>query len=318
MPSIKQIGTICFALSFIIFPKFTFADNEPTVIPTPANCNEAVLNTTEGSADLEAIYTANTINTTWYSGYGNNASVANATQCSYDGTINLPQTNPSRPGYAFNGWKLKACTVPSSLVSTNGSRYGYKNDSTGVPGAHSSNTSEYGLTEDNTWGVTWANGDKVKGIASCQPTLPADIAYIGANLESVSNGQMDVNTFITEYTAIAGAEKGAIMQQVATAYLGGDGDTAETLLFQLSSMPGDTNYTTNSTGQHCWCKVTSYTPSGGSQCLLSSSLWVTRFIGGNIDSSASHCANDCAADCADGIERFTSIRAAVFAGNVAQ
>ena len=164
----KKLLPISVIAIFAITP--TFADNEPTVIPTPASCNEAVLNTTEGSADLEAIYTANTINTTWYSGYGNNASVSNATQCSYDGTINLPQTNPSRAGYAFNGWRLKRCEIPSSLASTNGSSYGYQNDRTGADGADSGNTSDYGLTEDNTWGVTWSSGDKVVGEAICSQT----------------------------------------------------------------------------------------------------------------------------------------------------
>ena len=62
------------------------------------------------------------------------------------------------------------CLIPSTLVSTNGSSRGYKNDSTGEYGAAGLNTSDYNLTEDNTWGVTWSNGDKVTGEAFCSTT----------------------------------------------------------------------------------------------------------------------------------------------------
>ena len=308
----KKLLSISVIAIFAIAP--TFADNEPTVIPTPANCNEAVLNTTEGSADLEAIYTANTINTTWYSGYGNNASVANATQCSYDGTINLPQTNPSRPGYAFNGWKLKTCNIPSQYVSTDGTHsygHGWENNADycyidGVSGsaANCSSMTDLALNE---WKVEFSYGT-VRGIASCQPTLPADIAYIEANLDSVTHGQMDANTFLTEYTAIAGAEKGAIAQQLATAYYGNDLDTADILFYQLRSMPGDTNYTTNSTGQYCWCKATHYTANGASQCPLSSLPWVFLASG----DSASACARGCSSECANRVEDNSGTRVVLF------
>ena len=74
----------------IVFALPAFATT-PTLIPaSDPGCNQAVLNTTEGSAALEAIYTANTINTTWYTGYGENGQAASPTTCSYDGTINLP------------------------------------------------------------------------------------------------------------------------------------------------------------------------------------------------------------------------------------
>ncbi|MBO7042244.1 MAG: InlB B-repeat-containing protein, partial [Alphaproteobacteria bacterium] len=170
----KQIGTICFLFLILIFP--TFADNEPTpptLIPaSEPGCNQAVLNTTEGSAALEAIYTPNTITTQWYTGYGANASFANDTTCSYNGTINLPATNPSRPGYEFAGWRLKRCEIPATLTNVNGRMYGGKGDNviTGSSFSGDYNTYYFGLTEDQTWAVEYVNGDKLMGEASCNST----------------------------------------------------------------------------------------------------------------------------------------------------
>ena len=327
MPSIKQIGTICFALSFIIFPKFTFADNEPTVIPTPANCNEAVLNTTEGSADLEAIYTANTINTTWYSGYGNNASVANATQCSYDGTINLPQTNPSRPGYAFNGWKLKACSVPINNVMIH-PQHMYAKDASSMCSKDVSSGEQHNTTIGDDeyffysgdicsessfadlsikeWKAEFSYGT-VKGIASCQPTLPAYVDYAVTNINAVMGGQMDTNQFISGYTALAGQEKGAIAQQAFQAYANGDTDTAYALFYgQVAAVPGDTNYQTTDIGGNCWCKITSYTASGTQSCNVVSNAWILASWGG----SDNRC-EDCAENCTHNM-LYPEIRAAFF------
>ena len=80
--------------------------------------------------------------------------------------MTLP-TNPTKEVYEFNGWKIKRCEIPSTDVSNNPNAYGYKNDSTGSYGADNYNTGLFNLTEDNTWGVSWSNGDKVTGVALC-------------------------------------------------------------------------------------------------------------------------------------------------------
>ena len=167
MLSLKQIGTICFLSIISISP--TFADNEtPSYITNASNCNQGVLHTTSAPASLEANYSANTINTTWYSNGTTLSGNGVPSSCRYDAAL-VPPTPDARPGYTFGGWTLKPppCLIPSSLVTTNGSSYGYKN---GGSTGDSSNTSEYGLTEDYTWGVTWSNGDKVVGEALCSQT----------------------------------------------------------------------------------------------------------------------------------------------------
>ena len=59
--------------------------------------------------------------------------------------------------------------------------------------------------------------------------------------------------------------------------------------------PGNT-FSSSSGGQYCWCKISSYTPSGGSACNVASPSWVFYDDNG----SASLCASNCASSCAIG------------------
>ena len=308
---LKAAGTICFTaiLSILTIPAYS------TDLPSGALCNEDNLNTDTGPVDIEVTWEPNTINTTWYS---EGTQVSGPASCTYNAAMTLPSTRPTREGYTFAGWTLRApqCTIPSADISTNGTNsygHGWYHDADYCGSCTSNECNDINCSTVNDlslhqWKVTWSNGDVVKGIASCQPTLPADIAYIKANLGSVIYGQMDANTFLTEYTAIAGAEKGAIAQQFATAYYGNDLDRAEILLNQLYSMPGNTNYTTNSTGRYCFCKATHYTANNAQQCSLSSPAWVFR----DDISSAADCAAYCAHYCASTLQAHSGFRVALF------
>ncbi len=70
---------------------------------------------------------------------------------------------------------------------------------------------------------------------------------------------------------------------------------------------GDT-FNSESTGQYCWCKPTSWTPSGGTEQSLSAA-WV--FLGSNTG-GASNCANNCADYCADDVYNLADFRSALF------
>ena len=317
LPSITQIGTICFLFLISIFP--TFADDEPILIPTPASCNNSVLNTTEGSAALEAIYTANTINTTWYTGYGANGQAASPTTCSYDGTINLPQTNPSRPGYAFNGWKLRVpqCRIPSANISIdptvtyghgwwNDADYCDSADNNGYGDINCSTVPDLSLHQ---WKAEFSYGT-VMGIASCQATLPADIDYFDVNGQAVMSGQMDPATFLSEYTALAGAEKAAVAQQILEALSNNEEDLAWRLIWEAHSLPGSTNYSTSDTGNYCWCKATHYTANGAQQCSLVSTPWV--YISGI---TIGACVKACPNFCAGSVQHPNGFRAVLFGLN---
>ena len=118
MLSLKQIGTICFLTIFFISP--TFADNEtPSYITNASNCNQGVLHTTSAPAALEANYSANRINTTWYSNGTALSGNGVPSSCTYDSAL-LPPTPDARPGYTFGGWRVHvAAPVVPTLDSVN-------------------------------------------------------------------------------------------------------------------------------------------------------------------------------------------------------
>ena len=149
-----------------IFALPVFADNEtPSYITNSSGCNQGVLQTDTGPAALEANYSANTINTTWYSD-GVQLEVDNAaTSCTYDTAMTLP-TNPTKAGYEFTGWKIKRCEIPSADVSTNPYRTASLRLSNGSF-IGEGGVATYGITEPGEWGVLWENGDKATGVALC-------------------------------------------------------------------------------------------------------------------------------------------------------
>ena len=137
-------------------------------LSAPATCDTTDLGVSSGTLNVDLVWQANTINTTFYDNgtqlTGNNI----PTSCNYDGTITLPAAL-SKPGYTFGGWRVKRCLIPSALIGTYGISRGNRSDST-APNFHVYFANDYNLTEDNTWGVTWENGDKVTGVAFCSTT----------------------------------------------------------------------------------------------------------------------------------------------------
>ena len=256
MPSLKQIGTICF-LSIISIPP-TFADNEtPSYITNSSNCNQGVLQTDTGPAALEANYSANTINTTWYSNGTTLSGNGVPSSCIYDAAL-VPPTPDARPGYTFGGWRVHvaapACLIPSTDVSNNA-----EDESMGCldingaglcagKGGFDQNAPNYGISDPGEWGVSWSNGDKVTGVALCS-------AHGGNNHSDQWGGNSS------------------------------DWTSDETT---LTSATGETQY--------CWCKATHYTANNAQQCSLSSPSCVFENNYGSASECAFNCANDCADD----------------------
>ena len=237
MPSIKQIGTICFLFLISIFP--TFADNEPTLIPSSEpGCNQSVLNTTDGSAALEAIYTPNTIGTTWYSD-GVQLTVDNAaTSCTYDSAMTLP-TNPTKAGYEFNGWRLivppfNLTTLDPTIHSTS---YEYK---------AISNSNQYNETSSQT-----SSGADAAGLNSGEwmATFSYGTIYGRAYCSSLQGGRGDVED--------------------EPYWPSGQSNNWRASNAQVTANPGKT----------CWCQVTGYTPQNGTRQNVSSTDWIAFYEG---------------------------------------
>ena len=259
-----------------------FADTV-TTLPNNAVCNETNLGTSSGAADIEVAWEANTITTQWYTGYGENTAAANATTCTYDGTINLPQTNPSRPGYAFNGWKLRTPTNPllsldASIWPTkiaainpngNGTVQLYDNDY-GFDPVNNETPSMYGVVNNGEWAMLFSGNSgnfKVSGITSCNQSGTQDIPGF--------------QTIIEQY------QLGEITEAEAEHALG-------VLLYTTNSRPYDAFSSSTPSGANCWCRATGYTPNGSSTQNITNSPWVlTTFFG-----TEAECLSGCAQDCA--------------------
>ena len=287
LKAIKQIGTICFAVFTFIFS--SFADPDIASSASSADCKYNPLETYTGTSNLQAGWEANTIQLHWYNG-DDELTVASASQsCVYDGTLTPPTTIPTKTGYTFKGWRVKqaaGCSFASSVCSLTGSgvngltyndedstTYGYYSHD----GQNKENESTYGLTAGG-WAVKDTSGGIIKGIASCNSTKP--------NLWD---------------TVMAGMSNGTMTEEQAMNTLWG---TCNTDTFR----PSNTFSSSSSGGQYCWCKISSYKPSGGNVCNVASLSWVF-VVGGE---SASGCANGCAGDCADLVMVDPVFRRAVF------
>ena len=278
MHGLKQIGTICFAIFAFIFtaPLFAIISCDPSLNGDCPDCINSNLQTYSGTSNLQANWQANTIQLHWYNGDTEIQNVPSASQsCVYDGTLTPPATIPTKTGYTFKGWRVRqasndcfassVCGLNGSAVngltynSSDSSTYGYNSNN----GTNTHNTSTYGLTSTGTWAVKDTNNGVIRGIASCNST--------GSN---------------TYDTMLAALMPGIIMtsEQFNALYGSCSSDAIK---------PSNT-FSTSSSGQYCWCKMTSYTPSGGSACNIASPSWVFFDDFG----SASVCADYCASSCA--------------------
>ena len=110
-------------LSMFIFTTDSFATGISG--GTSAPCDNDTLNKYTGTANVEINWEPNTISLNWYDG-DTKLTVANNSQtCVYDGTLTVP-TQPTKPGYTFNGWKV--IKVPGGFteleyLQSSGSQY---------------------------------------------------------------------------------------------------------------------------------------------------------------------------------------------------
>ena len=69
-------------------------------------------NYTGATTTCTAVYDANTINLIWYNDTDANHGTAmtvesSAQSCVYDSTINIPDNEPTKTGYTFEGWRVR-------------------------------------------------------------------------------------------------------------------------------------------------------------------------------------------------------------------
>ena len=196
LPSLKQIGTICFLTIISISPSYSYITNA-------SNCNQGVLQTDTGPAALEANYSANRINTTWYS--DGTAIQGAPSYCMYDSAISLPSAQ-TKPGYAFGGWRVHVAPVvpvspfASLNTTTDGTNSSYSNDSMFPTGSYSVYNAaiddfdyyDYPSLAFGTWTVTFPYGT-ISGIAQCKD------AQGGTEEQSEGDGEYEGEYFGLNY-----------------------------------------------------------------------------------------------------------------------
>ena len=175
----------------------------------PASCTESVLETTSGTSNLQASWTPNTLNLTWTSDGDtwtpNNAS-AIAT-CTYDSGITVPSNNPTKTGYTFAGWKVKAAAAPQQtgfdlstwdpIAMYDGYDYDYGYLDSGNDADIDSE--KYNLNEKE-WAIEFENG-VIKGVTACnlrygsynspnndQPSSFSGCIYRATGIDTEKNG----------------------------------------------------------------------------------------------------------------------------------
>ena len=153
--------------------------------PSPTNdCVETTLGTATGPANLEADWTANTINLEWYNEDTKLTVPTTSNTCRYDGQITLPSTNPTKTGYTFRGWQVRQQTLDLMAligVTEAGASYAWINNNGQFGEDKSSHgQSYYGINGNNTWAVDYGTNGMLIGQGRCS-TTPGTANFNGAN-----------------------------------------------------------------------------------------------------------------------------------------
>ena len=246
-----------------------------------ATCDNATIGTTTGPANLQADWTANTINLDWYDGNTKLTVGSTSATCTYDDGITLPSTPTVPTGYTFGGWKVRAAAATfdlstlASSISTNGIWYAshgatnycyYYNDNTGDEVDDDCSDSHTSPLSAKEWATNFSYGT-VKGQAICSTQHPTTPWY------------QNNNTFTSDHFATT-----------------------------LTDQTGEQG------AQYCWCKPTGFdVENDGTYTPVASSSWVFRR---DLD-LADDCADLCADYCAYYVAVYGDFRRAVFgvAGN---
>ena len=171
---LKQIGIVCLAVSIFTLPTFA-TDPTPNIAGDASNatCNNGTLETYNGTSNLTANWTPNTIQLTWYADSESTTPLTGEgvpTSCVYGGGL-TPPSPLEREGYTFRGWRVRpkqTCGIRGLNTSTPSSGgQGYQDASGGGV-----SQSTYGLSTNNTWAAEFSYG-VVYGRALCSST-PGD------------------------------------------------------------------------------------------------------------------------------------------------
>lgn len=268
---LKKVWLVYFVALMCGFP--VFADNQVTGNGT--ECVYDTLNTYTGPATITANWRANIINLHWRN---NNTEMqpsnTTANTCTYDGSITLPSSNPTRTGYTFTGWEVMPqmdfTTITRNTTGTD--RFGIGSSSTnsdickhavGIEQAITEpcTNDDYGDLQRHEWKTIFGHGTTY-GMIKC----------------SAKSG----NNHGTGW--------------------GGDSSDWRATESDLTSVSGDERY--------CWCKVTGYKPDGSD--LLYSPIYELPYVYTYDYEIPRYCSEGCPGQCALATLYYNGFRAAAY------
>ena len=236
---------------FLLFLLFFTPDSFASGIASnsaSAPCTNNTLETYSGNSNLQADWQPNTIQLRWYN--GNTQIVptnSSANTCTYDGSLTIPSTAPTRTGYTFAGWQVRP-EMDFSTISVETFIYGYGRGATDgrwcgywstagkqSEGYDTCNNQEFNDLSPQEWKTQLGNG-WLYGMAKCS-----------AKIGSTHNNTWDINN------------------------KSGWTSTYD----ELDSAIGDKKY--------CWCKSTGYILNNDNKIYAPSNnlLWVYTMDTGN-------------------------------------
>ena len=251
-----------------------------------SHCDNDVLSTYSGSANLTANWQGNPITVTWY----NDDTQYDSNQCTYGGNLTMPSSIPQKTGYTFRGWRVRqaAPVTLSGLLSalntsTNGTDVGYNNE------VHNLGEQSWCFEMSNISGVDdmWGGCQTLQGSESLETCDDDDLDLYGA--------------------------KWAV--EFSYGIINGDAECRD---YDENGNHSNQPYYDPANGieSYCWCKITSYKPNNGVLQTDNSLSWVYQgeyvpcelqpYYGQNT------CKAVCGFKCADAVKNNSSFRNSIF------
>ena len=110
-----------FLLFLLFFTTNSFASGIASNTAS-APCTNTTLETYSGNSNLSADWQPNEIQLRWYNGNTLMDVQSAANTCTYDDTLTIPSTAPTRTGYTFDGWTVRPeydfSTLPTNEIGT--------------------------------------------------------------------------------------------------------------------------------------------------------------------------------------------------------
>ena len=284
--------TTCPAGSYCVGGGFTVETANNSI----AQCPTTHPNSATGAGADTQCYTTCTVAT---------ANIAHATAVSgndyYGSGVDTCGATACETGYHVDGGGIEL-VEKTPLIPVDYTLAGNDFEDIAQGGTADSNDTAVGLSTQNTWASEFNYG-VIYGKASCQPKADAGNMYIYNNVDALMSGSMTMEEFRAGLVELVGESRAdAYMGLIEVALAGGEGMSEEEQItaakkYFAVGIAENANYSTDSTGQYCYCQMDGFTPTGGTKEIVTSAPWVFDFDLG----SADDCAGGCASYCASGL-----------------